>query len=238
MTDLAAHLRDLVIANRILAKEKVLDGYGHVSIRHPERPDRFFLGRSRSAEFVELEDIMEFDLDCNPVTHKDWRMHVERFIHGAAYQARPEVQCVVHNHAYEVIPFTITKVPLRPTASFASCIGCNVPVWDMRTKFGDTNMMVSNIEQGRDLAQTLGANRAALLRGHGAVVTGRSVKEGVLSAIYLMVNARIQSEAMRMGDVTYLSEGETEIVAEVMRDSVGTDRVWEYLAQRAGFPPA
>ncbi len=233
MSDLQQALRDLVIANHILAHEKVLDGYGHVSIRHPERADRFFLGRSRSAELVELEDIMEFDLNANPIEHKDWVMHVERYIHAAAYLARPEVNCVVHNHAYEVIPFTITNTPMRPAAVFAGCIGCSVPVWDIRKNFGDTNMMVSNMAQGNDLAKTLAGNRAALLRGHGAVVTGRSVKEGVLASIYLMVNARIQSEAMRFGEVTYLSDGEIALAAEVMRDSLGTNRVWEYLAQRA-----
>jgi ribulose-5-phosphate 4-epimerase/fuculose-1-phosphate aldolase len=236
MADVSTMLHDLVVANRILAHEGVVDGYGHVSMRHPHRPDRFFLARSRSAELVELDDLMEYDLDCNPIDQRGRIMYVERPIHGAVYQARPEVRCVVHNHAYEVIPFTITKTPLRPTAAFTGCIGLHVPVWDIRKNFGDTNMMVTTMAQGHDLAKTLAGNRAALLRGHGAVVTGRSLKEGVLASLYLMVNAKIQSEAMRFGEITFLSEGETAMAAAVQADSLGTDRVWEYLARRSGFP--
>ena len=238
MTELSPVLLDLVIANRILAHERVLDGYGHVSLRHPHRSDRFFLSRSRSAEFVELADLMEFDLNCNPIDQRGRQPYVETPIHGAIYQARSDVVCIVHNHAYEVIPFSLTAVPLRPLASCAGCIGSSVPVWDIRQNFGDTNMMVTTMEQGHDLAASLGDNRVGLLRGHGAVVTGRSVKEAVITSIYLMVNARIQLDTMRFGEeITYLSDGEIALVGEVQAASSGTDRVWEYLARRCGFVP-
>jgi HCOMODA/2-hydroxy-3-carboxy-muconic semialdehyde decarboxylase len=235
MRDITQSLRDLVTANRILAHEKVVDGFGHVSIRHPERRDRFFLSRSRSPELVELEDLMEYDLDCNPIDQRGRVMYVERPIHGAIYRARPEVQSVVHNHAYEVLPFSITKKKLRPVANFSGCIGCQIPVWDIRRKFGDTNMMVTSMQQGEDLAKCIGKNRAALLRGHGAVVTGGSLKEAVLVSIYLMVNARIQTAAMGFGPITFLSDGEIAEASAVSANSLGTDRVWEYWARRCGI---
>ena len=170
MSEVQQRLEELVIANHILAHEHVLDGFGHISIRHPERPDRFFLSRSRSPELVTLDDLMEFDLECNPIDQRGRMMYAERPIHGAIYQARPEINAVVHNHAYEVIPFSVTKEKLRPLLHVAGSIGANIPVWDIKSKFGDTHMLVVTMEQGRDLARTLGQGSVALMRGHGCVV--------------------------------------------------------------------
>lgn len=235
MSDLAAELRDLVIANRILAHEGVVDGYGHVSLRHPDRPDRFFLSRSRSPELVELDDLMEFDLDCNPIDQRDRVMYIERPIHGEVYKARPDVRSVVHNHAYEVIPFTVTKARLRPLLHVAGLIGADIPVWDIREKFGDTDLLVKLREHGQDLARCLGTGSVALMRGHGCVVAGGSLKEVVARSVYLMVNARLQKEAERLGEVTFLSEGE---IAQTTRMGAGPNqhqRVWEYWARRCGM---
>ena len=111
-------LRDLVIANRILAHEGVVDAYGHISVRHPERSDRFFLSGSRSPELVTLDDIIEYDLDCNPIDLRGRAQYTERPIHGGIYRKRPDVISVVHNHAYEVIPFTVAQgVKLETTPS-------------------------------------------------------------------------------------------------------------------------
>lgn len=237
MSNLATSLQDLVIANRILAHEGVVDGYGHVSLRHPERADRFFLSRSRSPELVELDDLMEFDLDCRPVGQPGRMMYAERPIHGGIYEARPEIQSVIHNHAREVIPFTLVRTTkLRPVIHSAGGIGADIPVWDIREKFGDTDMLVRTMEQGRDLAACLGPRPVALMRGHGSVVAGRSVREAVLLAIYLMVNAKLQKEAMQLGEVDYLSDGEIALTAEMQVSPVSLDRVWEYWARRCGAP--
>jgi ribulose-5-phosphate 4-epimerase/fuculose-1-phosphate aldolase len=226
-------LRDLVTANRILAHEGVVDAYGHISLRHPERADRFFLSGSRSPELVTQDDLIEYDLDCNPIDQRGRAQYTERPIHGAIYRLRPDVLSVIHNHAYEVIPFTIAQgVKLRPLLHTASGIGAEIPVWDIRHRFGDTNMLVTTLPQGDDLAATLGANRVALMRGHGAVVAGESIQDAVHTAVFLKVNAQIQSEAMRMAeDIEYLSDGE---VAEMQRSRTGHGRAWEYWARRAG----
>ena len=235
MTKLDALLEDLVIANRILAHEDVVDGYGHVSVRHPERPDRFFMSRSRSPELVTLDDLMEFDLDCNPIDQRGRVMYGERPIHGAIFQARPDVGSVVHNHAHEVIPYSVTKAPMRQIIHTAGGMGNHVPVWDIRDDFGDTDMLVRNMQQGRSLAKTLGDNAAVLMRGHGCTVTGKTIRDAVRVAVYLMVNARLQTEAMRLGDVTFLSEGEMTATAEMSASPLAMDRIWEYWTQRSGY---
>jgi ribulose-5-phosphate 4-epimerase/fuculose-1-phosphate aldolase len=235
MAGLHAQLEDLVIANRILAHEGVVDGFGHVSLRHPERPDRFFMSRSRSPELVTLDDIMEFDLDCNPIEQRGRVMYGERAIHGAIFQARADVNSVVHNHAHEVIPYSVTKVPMRQVIHTAGGMGAHIPVWDIRDDFGDTDMLVRNLQQGRSLAKTLGSNAAVLMRGHGVSVAGASVRDAVRVSVYLMVNARLQTEAMRLGDVTFVSEGEIVKTAEMSASPLASDRIWEYWTQRSGY---
>jgi ribulose-5-phosphate 4-epimerase/fuculose-1-phosphate aldolase len=233
MADVNALLDDLVTANHILANEQVCDALGHVSVRHPERPDRFFLSCSRSPELVSRADIMEFDLDCNPIDQQGRPMYFERPIHGAVYQRRPDIMAVVHSHAYDVIPFTLTKVKLRCCIHPACALGTGVPVWDIRRKFGDTDMLVTNLEQGKDLAATLGSGQVALMRGHGSVVGTPNLRQAVLTAIYLKVNARLQSEAMRMGEVEFLTEGEIARTAERVNSENALTRMWDYWARRA-----
>lgn len=238
MTGLHAHLEDLVIANRILAREGVVDGFGHVSLRHPERPDRFFMSQSRSPELVILDDIMEFDLDCNPIDQRGRVMYGERAIHGGIYQTRPDVGSVVHNHAHEIIPYSVTKVPMRQIIHTAGGMGGHIPVWDIRDDFGDTDMLVRNLQQGRSLAKALGDRAVVLMRGHGCAVVGKTVRDAVRIAVYLMVNARLQTESARLGDVTYLSEGEIAKTAEMSATPLAADRVWEYWMRRSGYVPS
>ena len=184
-------LRDVVIANRILAHEGVVDAYGHVSVRHPLDPTRYLLSRSRAPELVERGDIVEFDLEGKSVSGDTRAPYLERFIHGAIYEARPDVQAVVHAHAEAVLPFTISATPLRPVVHMASFIGARIPVWDIRDNFGDTNLLVVNMAQGRDLARGLGGERVALMRGHGFVAAGRSLPEAIRIGVYMPVNARV-----------------------------------------------
>ena len=230
---LADILRDLVTANRILANEGVVDAYGHISVRHPDRADRFFLSCSRSPELVTPDDIVEYDLDCNPIDLRGRAQYVERPIHGAIFRKRPDVMSVVHNHAYEVIPFTVARgVRLRPLLHTAAGIGGNIPIWDIHDRFGDTNMLVTNGAQGDDLADSLGANRVVLMRGHGTAVAGDSIQDAVHTSVYLKVNSQLQSEAMRLSnDVAFLSDGE---IAAMQKSRAGHARVWEYWSRRAG----
>ena len=233
MSDLQTLLKDLVVANRILAHENVVDAYGHVSIRHPDRPDRFFLARSRSPELVTLDDLVEFDLDCNPIDQRGRAIYIERPIHGGIYQARPDVNSVIHNHSLEVIPFSISKTTkLRPVFHTAASIGTEIPVWDIREKFGDTNLLVTTMPQGQDLAKTLGQGWVALMRSHGCAVAGTSIYDAVHTSFYLKINAGLQSEALKFGEVTYLSPGEIERMSRLQHGP--TSRAWEYWKRRCG----
>ena len=235
MAEFESILNDLVIANRILANENVVDAYGHVSVRHPRDPQRFFLARSLSPERVERADIMEFDLEGNPAGGDARQPYLERFIHAAAYAARPDVQAVVHAHAEDVLPFGITAAPLRPVIHSGSFMGEHVPVWDIRDRFGDTNLLVTNMPQGRDLAKSLGGRSVALMRGHGFVAAARSLIEVVRMSVYVPRNARVLLAGLRLGEVKPLSPGEIAARnAGYQPYSPETWRAWEYWATRAG----
>jgi len=234
MTDRERAVRDLVIANRIIANERVVDAYGHVSVRHPGKADRYLLSRSRSPELVGLGDIMEFDLAGNPIGGDGRPAYLERFIHGAIYEARPDIHAVVHSHAEAVLPFSIATTPLRPVIHAASFIGAHLPVWDIRDSFGDTNLLVMNMAQGRDLARCLGRDSVALMRGHGFAAAGRSIAEVVRIAVYMPRNAQVLMDAMRLGQVKDLSRGEIAAHSAMEPNSPAMWRAWEYWAMRAG----
>ena len=234
MKPLEILLRDLVVANRILANEGVVDAYGHVSVRNPDTPERYFLSCSRSPELVQGGDIMEFDLDGAAVGGDARTPYLERFIHGATYEKYADVNAVVHSHADEVLPYTISGEALRPVIHSAGIIGATVPVWDIADKFGDTTLLVVNMDQGRDLADSLGGNRVALMRGHGFAATGRSLSEVVRVSVMLPRNARILSAALQLGAVKGQSQG--EVAKRLMMNPDGPEfwRAWEYWASRAG----
>ncbi len=179
MSNIDTVIQDLVIANRILAKEEVVDAYGHISIRHPDNPKRFFISRSVAPDLVERGDIVELGLDGQPVRDETRSLYLERFIHAAIYEARPDVNSVVHAHAEDTLPFGVAQAtPLKPVIHSGSFIGANVPVWDIADKFGDTNLLVVNMEQGRDLAKCLANNNVALMRGHGFASAGPIADRG------------------------------------------------------------
>ena len=227
-------LADLVRANRILANEGVMDGFGHVSIRHPADPGRYILSRSLSPELVTRDDLMEFSLDDRPVDPRGRSMYAERAIHGGIYRARPEVNAVVHNHSTALIPFGVTGMPLRAIFHMGAVIGSEVPIWDSRPEFGDTNLLVTDHEKGMSLAKALGPRRAALMRGHGCVVTGESVREAVFVAVYMQANAELVMRSRSLGEVNYLSDGEIRLAADHLFKPLSQDRAWEYWSRRAG----
>ena len=216
-------LGDLVAANRILAAEGVVDAYGHVSARHGRNPNRYLLARSMAPELVNAGDILEFDLDSNAVDAKGRALYLERFIHGEIYRARPDVKAVVHCHTPSLIPFGVTGVPLQPVFGLAGFIAQGVPVFDTRKVAGMTDLLVRNPALGRALAQTLGNQPAALMRGHGAAVVGPSLPHVVGRSVYLAMDAQLQAQAMALGGkITYVDPEEGRQSA-----ADGYQRAWE-----------
>jgi HCOMODA/2-hydroxy-3-carboxy-muconic semialdehyde decarboxylase len=235
MTDFPAVIRELVAGNRILANERIVDAWGHISVRNPDNPNTYFLSRSRSPELVEPEDIMEFNLDNSAVKDDGRPIYIERPIHGAIYAARPDVNSVIHNHCLEILPFGVTMTEMRPVVHNAKQLGERIRVWDIRDKFGDTDLLVTTNDQGRDLAGALGESKAILMRGHGCAATGRSIPDSVAVAIAMKVNATTIMNALALGgQITYLSPGEVNRQFGGGDSLRGHDRGWEYLCRRAG----
>ncbi len=225
-----ALIENLVAANRILASEGVVDGYGHVSARHDKDPNRYLIARSVAPELVTADDILELDLDSNPVDVRGRKLYLERFIHGEIYKARLDVKSVVHHHSAAVIPFGVTRVPLRPVYHMAAFVGQGVPVFEIREAGGLTDMLVRTPVLGQALARTLADKPAALMRGHGAVVVGASVPEAVARSVYLQMDARLQAQAMALGgEITYLDPEEVRQLGGLG----GYDRAWDLWKRKA-----
>lgn len=233
MTKLDRLLEELVTANRILAREGVVDSFGHISARHPDNPQHFLLSRARAPDCIEADDIMEFTLDGTATDARGRAPYLERFIHGAIFEARPDVHAVVHNHSQSVIPFGVTGHKLRPLLHVCGNIGHEVPIWDSHDKFGDTTLLVENMEMGRDLARAVGAGPTVLMRGHGATVAGPNVRHVVFVSVYLEVNARLQMQAMAMGDIKFLTRGEVDKIT-ARTGPYTLNRAWENWCRRAG----
>jgi ribulose-5-phosphate 4-epimerase/fuculose-1-phosphate aldolase len=206
-------IEDLVAANRILYAQSVLDGYGHVSVRHDTKPNLFWMSRSLAPGLVTAEDIMEFDLSGEPIDARGRAVYSERFIHSEIYRRRPDVKAVVHSHSPAVIPFGVTSVPLKPIFHMSGFLGTGVPIYEIRETAGDTDMLIRSPTLGAALALRLDDKSVALMRGHGSVAVGVSLPQAVYRAIYLEVNARLQSEAMKLGSINFLTSEEARLAA-------------------------
>lgn len=223
--------QDMVaIANRILAREGVLDAFGHVSLRHPGHPDRFFLARSLAPEFVTAGDVLEFDLSSQPVHPSGVTLYSERVIHGAIYRARPDITAICHHHAPAVLPFCLTDLPLRVVTQLGATIGKQVPVWDQRDAFGATNHLVVREDEATSLARCLGPDAVVLMKRHGATVVGSSIEELVFRSIYSCRDAELQSRSLAYGAIETFTEAEIELAANYSAATLA--RAWHYWRSR------
>jgi ribulose-5-phosphate 4-epimerase/fuculose-1-phosphate aldolase len=235
MSNVSRTIKDLVIANRILANLGMVDAFGEISVRHPSDHGRFFLAGPVSPGGVEVPDVIEFKLDGQRVANDDRELPRERFIHAAVYEARSDVKAILHAAPEDILPFGITQTPLRSVIASVGDIGQRVPVWDIAKRFGNaTDLAVSNPEQGRDLARTLGKARVALLRGSGFIVTGRTLNDLVRLSAYIPRNGRAIMEATSLGRIKSISAGETAARLAIDPESNAMRRGWEYWARQAG----
>ncbi len=229
---LRAVCEELAIANHILSGEEVVDAFGHISARHPDRSDRFLLSEAVSPSAVKPENILELTLDGEVVSGEMRKSYLERFIHAGIYASRPDVGAVVHNHSQDIIPYGVTGTEIRPLIHTAGAIGAIVPVWDIADRFGDTSLLVTNIDCAHDLATKLANHTAVLMRGHGVTVVGNGVREAVLVAIYLQINARLDWRARQLGTVKYLSDAEILLSRDALLGEGPARRAWDYYAQK------
>jgi HCOMODA/2-hydroxy-3-carboxy-muconic semialdehyde decarboxylase len=221
-----ALIDDLVLANHILVNQGVLDGFGHISVRDPANPQRFFIARSMAPALVQADDVLACDLDSNVIDERGRKTYLERFIHGEIYKLRPDVHAVIHSHSPSVIPFGVTGARLRPICHMSGFLGATTPVYEIRHFAGeDSDLLVRNHALGKALAEVLGAHPVALMRGHGSVAVGSSIKQVVYRAIYTENNARLQAMSMPLGEVSYLTDAEARATAEMNDQHL--DRPWQ-----------
>ena len=224
----AQRLADLAAASRILAAQGVVDGFGHVSMRHPSAPGRYLMARALAPALVTPGDIIEYDLDSNPCNAAGRGSFLERFIHGEIYKARPEVMAVVHSHSPSVIPFGLVDVPMRAMFHNAAFIAAGVPVFDIREKFGATDLLVSDVGKGVALTEIMGKQDVVLMRAHGSVACGPTLETAVFRAVYTEVNARIQHWTTALGGGAPISALDLEEarLADVVNQGAGL-RAWQ-----------
>jgi ribulose-5-phosphate 4-epimerase/fuculose-1-phosphate aldolase len=222
----------LVLANRILYHQGVVDGFGHVSARHDREPGHFLLARNMAPALVRRQDIVTFDLDGEALDAAGRRVYLERFIHGEIYRARADVHAIVHSHSPSVIPFGVTGKPLRPVFHMSGFLGDGAALFEIRDVADDTDMLVSNRTLGAALASTLGQRSTVLMRGHGSTVVGATLEQAVYRAIYAEVNAKLQLQAVSLGAVTYLNAKEAAKAAA--SNDTQLARVWELWSRNVG----
>jgi HCOMODA/2-hydroxy-3-carboxy-muconic semialdehyde decarboxylase len=216
MEKLDALIEELVTANRILARENVVDSFGHISVRHPDNPQRYLLSRSRAPDCIENDDIMEFTLEGAAVDARARAPYLERFIHGALYEARPDVMSVVHNHSPSVVPFSVTGVKMRALFHMASFIGDGLPNFEIRKFKKGSDLLVRDPKLGAALAKTLGKSAAALMRGHGSVTVGENLQRAVGRSVYLEMSAIMQMQALLLSKkIVYFDAAEVKASAPV-----------------------
>ncbi len=224
--------QDLVIAYRILAEHGIIDAYGHISVRSPTNPERFWMARSVAPELVTEADMMEFDMNSEPVNAQGRSPVNERFIHGEVYKVRPEVMAVVHNHSPSVIPFSCAHTVLQPIFHMSAFIGLGVPNWEIREAKEGTDMLVRDTYLGASLARKLAGHPAALMRGHGAVVVGETLQVAIGRSVYLEQNARMQFQAEMLagadGEITFMDD--KEVAANVVWQEYG--RFWNLVRSK------
>jgi ribulose-5-phosphate 4-epimerase/fuculose-1-phosphate aldolase len=239
---LAELLTELALANRIAASEGVVDTFGHVSMRHPDNPKRYFLSRSSSPDMVRPDGLIEYDLDSHPVREPGVPQYSERVIHGEIYKARPDVMSVCHHHSPSFMPLIAVGADYIPIFHLGSAGGIKPPYWDQHDEFGDTNMLVVKPEEGASLARALGSHHMVLMRRHGVTVIGANVRECVYRAVQTCRNAEYQVRAMTIGTPASLSPGETQRCGDIIGKTTGVTRSWDSwtlkIARAGGLPAA
>jgi HCOMODA/2-hydroxy-3-carboxy-muconic semialdehyde decarboxylase len=224
-------LDDLAAASRILSDQGVVDAFGHVSMRHPHAPDRFLMSRSLAPALVQPDDILEYDLDAEPCDARGRSSFLERFIHGEIYKARPDVMSIVHSHSPSVIPFGLVATPMRAMFHNAAFLAGGVPVFDIRDKFGATDMLVGNHSKGTALAEVLADKPVVLMRAHGSVAVGPSLAVAVFRAVYTEVNARLQVQASMLGGPIAALDSEEGVKADGV-NLTSSARAWDLWKRR------
>jgi ribulose-5-phosphate 4-epimerase/fuculose-1-phosphate aldolase len=220
-----ALVEKLAIANRILFDQGVVDGFGHISVRHDKSADHFLLSSNRAPGLVRPEDILSYDLNGDLAAPSDKRSYLERFIHSEIYRVRPDVMSVVHSHSPSVIPFGVTGQRLRPVFHMSGFLGSGSSLFEIRDAGGNTDMLIRDSGLGKALAKSLAQHNCVLMRGHGSTTVAPSIELAVYRAIYAEINAKLQLQAAALGPINFLTEEEAALAAATTEGQVV--RAWD-----------
>ena len=230
MTAISKLKKSLALANRIFANEGVVDAFGHVGLRHPENPERFFLARSLAPEAVTEHDILEYDMTSEPVEPFSGLLYSERVMYGAMFRARPDVNAICHHHAPAMLPFCLADLKLRVVTQLGATIGKDVPLWDQRDEFGATNHLVMCEDEAVSLAKCLGQNSIVLMKRHGATVVASNLRELAFRTIDRVRDAELQLLALTYGPIDVFTDAEIELAGKLPEASLS--RAWDYWRAR------
>lgn len=225
-------VEQLAVANRILYEQSIVDGFGHISVRHPASPGHFLLSCNRAPGLVTPDDILTYDLNGDLAVASDKRSYLERFIHSEIYKARPDVGSIVHSHSQSVIPFGVTGQRLRPVFHMSGFLGSGSALFEIRDAGGNTDMLIRDSGLGRALAQSLGRQNCVLMRGHGSTTVAPTIELAVYRAIYAEANAKLQLQAAALGPINFLNEEEAALAAATTEGQVL--RAWDLWRGRIG----
>lgn len=217
---------ELILGTRILVNENIIDGFGHISVRDPRNPERFWMVRENGIHSQPETLLVELDLGANSTQTNGPRPSIERFIHSEIYRARPDVNSVVHTHAPSLIPFGVTGIPLKPLFHLCGFLEEESPNFDIEAEYGATDLLITDERKGKSLATVLGLSAIVLMRGHGATIVGSSIQEAVYRAVYSTLNASMQSTAMVLGTPKFLSREEAVTTEALHRDVLS--RPWNF----------
>jgi HCOMODA/2-hydroxy-3-carboxy-muconic semialdehyde decarboxylase len=221
--------RSLAEANHVLVDQRILDAFGHVSVRCADDPGAFLLSRNLAPGLVGPDDVQRITLDGT--TDDPRPSYLELWIHAEVYRARPDVHAVVHSHSPAVIPFGVAKTPLRPVLHMAGFLAPEVPVFEVRDTLGPaSDLLIRDARSGAALAASLGQASVVLMRGHGSTAVGATLQEAVYRAVYTEVNAGVQAEALQLGEPAYLTDEEAAATVASITPQIA--RAWGFWRDR------
>lgn len=220
--------KKLIIASRILDMENLANPMGHISVRIPET-ETFLITRSIAPGMAALDDIVVCNIEGKVIQGKYSATFGEVAGHAAVYKKRKDINSVAHTHSAHVIALSMTGNTLLNLGTEALKVGFGTI--GLYEKF----RMLEDQEVGEEVADLIRENKAVILRGHGAVVVGKSIEGCTVACIYLEKAARYQLMAASTGKLATFTEEEKKPIVEFLKKIgalAGTGssdgRAWEY----------
>jgi L-ribulose-5-phosphate 4-epimerase len=216
---------DIIAASRILSREGLVQGFGHVSARIPDS-DLFVITPRIALELVQPGQLVVVNLQ-GQVLEAPAPPSFETALHTAIFNARPDVNAITRIHARTANIFSVTDTPLDAVHNHGSFFSGGVPVFR-------TIDLISTRELGEGAAAALGDAAAVLLQGNGQATVGRTIPEAVMMAIYLEEAAQVLYGAMQVGTPRFLPREAAGSRRKEALPPPDMERAWNFFKSRVG----